>query len=197
MNNHQNKIAHQNIISSLEHVYQLKSIPRSGWLQAAIPDIGVESIAGHSFGMSMLILYLRSNLLSGGVNVERVLHMALIHDMAEAIVGDITPLDRVAISEKYAAESKAFDDIVGCVGQGAYFRELWDEFESGKTLESQVVKRMDKLDMLIQAYFYEKKYGINLDSFWKDMDDLFQDSESESIYNHIRLNRSQTKGNKG
>ncbi|MEA3288283.1 MAG: HD domain-containing protein [Candidatus Marinimicrobia bacterium] len=184
------------IISSLEHVYQLKSIPRSGWLQAGIPVAGVESIAGHSYGMSMLVLYLRSELQTRGVDIERVMHMAVIHDMAEAIVGDITPQDQIAVSEKFAAESAAFDEIIDSVREGEYFRELWDEFESGQTPEAQVVKRLDKLDMLIQAYYYEKKYEVNLDSFWKNMDDFFKDSESESIYDHIRLNRSQTKGNK-
>ncbi len=197
MNDHQTELATAEIISSLEHVYKLKSIPRSGWVQASIPLAGVESIAGHSFGMSMLILYLRSELQHRDLNIERVTQMALIHDLAEAIVGDITPQDQVTAAAKYAAESQAFSEIVNNLNDGKYFRELWDEFEAGQTQEAQVVKRLDKLDMLIQAYFYEHKYAVKLDSFWEDMDDLFKDSESESIYDHIKSNRSQTKGNQG
>jgi len=48
---------------------------------------------------------------------------------------------------------------------------------------------------LIQAYLYEKKYEIRLDSFWKNMDDMFQGSESESIYTYISSNRFELKGN--
>jgi len=180
-----------NLISSLEHIYTLKAIPRSGWLQSGISKDEVESIAAHSYGMAMLILYLRPALLSRGVNVERTLNMALIHDIAESIVGDLTPQDKVSAGEKYRAEAAAFRQIVSGIQTGDYFQDLWDDFEENKSPEAKVVKRIDKLDMLIQAYLYEKKYGIRLDSFWQNMDELFKSSESESIYNYIQSNRFQ------
>jgi Predicted hydrolases of HD superfamily len=46
------------------------------------------------------------------VNVERALNMALVHDIAEAIVGDLTPRDKVSESAKYEAEAAAFEQIV-------------------------------------------------------------------------------------
>ncbi|NQV14647.1 HD domain-containing protein [bacterium] len=173
----------------MEFVYRLKSLPRSGWIQSGISETQVESIAGHSFGMSMLILNLRTILHENGINVERALKMALVHDVAEAIVGDLTPLDVVSDHEKHIAEKEAFGQIVGDVPEGSFLSELWDEFEAGQTAEAQIVKRMDKLDMLIQAYFYEKQNFIRLDSFWENMDELFKDTESQSIYDYIRLNR--------
>jgi len=181
-------------IASLEHVYQLKSMARSGWLQSGIAAEDVESIASHSFGMSILILYLSSGLKEAGIDVSRALSMALIHDVAESIVGDITPDDAVLSSEKFAAESEAFDVIMDRVVDGKYFRELWDEFEANKSREARLVKRIDKLDMLFQAYLYEKKFSLRLDSFWENMDDLFRGSESESLYTYIRLNRYEVEG---
>ncbi|MBC8375403.1 MAG: HD domain-containing protein [FCB group bacterium] len=183
------------LISSLEHIYQLKTIPRSGWLQSGIDEVGVESIAAHSYGMLILILHLRSDIQSVGVNVERALNMALVHDIAESIVGDLTPQDNVSESAKYEAEAAAFEQIVRGVQQGDYFRDLWEDFESVKSPEAKLVKRIDKLDMLIQAYLYEKKYEIRLDSFWENMDEMFRGSESESIYTYIRSNRFELKGN--
>ncbi len=183
------------LIASLEHTYQLKSVTRSGWVQAGIPVTEVESIASHSFGMALLILYLRSELLAKGINVEHALEMAVIHDIAESIAGDITPQDKISAPEKYQLEADAFQQITNKVRQGEHFQELWEEFEAGISPEAQAVKRIDKLDMLIQAYLYEKKYAINLDSFWENMDPLFKDSESELIYDYIRLNRFQRKGN--
>ncbi|NQV29451.1 MAG: HD domain-containing protein [Candidatus Marinimicrobia bacterium] len=185
----------RDLISSLEHVYQLKSIPRTGWLQTGIPEVDAESIAAHSFGMSMLILYLRPTLQSTGINVERALNMAMIHDIAESIVGDLTPEDNVLLEDKHRAEAEAFDQIVRGVSEGEYFKELWDEFEGNKSAEARLVKRIDKLDMLIQAYVYEKKFSTRLDSFWENMDNLFKDSESESIYSYILSNRFELKGN--
>mgnify|MGYP002633066169 FL=1 len=183
------------LISSLEHLYRLKSIPRTGWLQAGIHEVDVESIAAHSFGMSMLILYLRPLLQANGIYVERALNMAMIHDIAESIVGDLTPEDNVLGEEKHRAEAHAFDQIIRGVSEGEYFKELWNEFEAAKSAEAKLVKRIDKLDMLIQAYLYEKKFSIRLDSFWANMDNLFKDSESESIYGYILSNRFEPRGN--
>ena len=177
------------LISSLEHIYELKTIPRAGWLQSGIDPRGVESIAAHSYGMSILILHLRTVLQSKGVSVERALNMALVHDIAESIVGDLTPEDNVPESTKYEAEAAAFEQIVEGVQEGEYFKDLWEDFESNRSPEAQAVKRIDKLDMLIQAYLYEKKYEMRLDSFWENMDDLFTGSESESIYHFIQSNR--------
>ncbi len=183
------------LISSLETVYQLKSMPRSGWIQSGVNRTEVESIAGHSFGMSILILFLRPVLQGNGINVERALNMALIHDIAESIVGDLTPNDAVSLDDKHASELEAFQQIMKHVQEGDYFQELWDDFESVGSDEAKLVKRIDKLDMLIQAYLYEKKFAIRLDSFWENMDALFKDTESESIYNYICLNRFELKGN--
>jgi len=183
------------LISSLEQAYQLKSIPRSGWVQSGIPVTGVESIAAHSFGMSLLILYLRPELEKQQINIEKCLSMAIIHDLAETVVGDITPLDQISRSDKYIAEAAAFRDILKDVEVGASLQQIWDEFEAGLSAEAQVMKRMDKLDMLVQAYLYETKYAIGLDSFWEGMDDLFKDSESEPIYKYIYQNRFEIKGN--
>jgi len=183
------------LIASLAHIYDLKTIPRAGWIQSGINPIDVESIASHSYGMALLIMYLRSALISDGVNVERALHMALIHDVAESIVGDLTPQDQVDSGTKYAAEAAALQKIVSQVSDGEYFQELWEDFESIGSIEAQVVKRIDKLDMLIQAFLYEKKYELRLDSFWENMDELFMGSESELIYEYIRSNRFQDKRN--
>ncbi len=182
------------IISSLEYIYRLKSISRRGWVQSGIPHSEVESVAAHSYGMSILILFLSSELQQRGIDIQRSLNMALIHDMAEALVGDITPQDDISDGDKLAAEAVAMQELFTGVKQGEFFRELWNEFEAGKSPEAQVVKRLDKLDMLIQAYLYEKQFELRLDSFWEQLDDLFKDSESESIYNHIRSNRFEIKG---
>ena len=184
----------QALISSLEKVYELKSIPRTGWLQNGISELEVESIAAHSYGMSILIMYLTPTLRKNGISVERALNMALVHDIAEAIVGDLTPQDNVALDDKHAAEASAFREIVSQVEQGDYFTEIWEEFEAAETPEAKLVKRIDKLDMLIQAYLYEKKFLIRLDTFWENMDTFFKDSESETIYKYMQARRFEVKG---
>ena len=60
--------------------------------------------------------------------------MALVHDLAEATVGDITPHCNVPKEEKYAMEKKALHDIVSLVDDVTVREEminLWEEYEAG------------------------------------------------------------------
>lgn len=179
------------ILASLEQAYGLKTLARSGWLQSGIPADGVESIASHSFGMSLLILYLAPELEGQNVDLDRALRMALVHDLAESITGDRTPEDGISPVDKYAEESQALDQILTDLDSRQDVRQLWEEFEAGETPEAQLVRRMDKLDMLVQAFLYEKKYDTSLEPFWEGMTSLFQDSESEELFNYLLNNRNE------
>lgn len=94
--------------------------------------------------------------------------MGLIHDLAESIVGDITPVDDVSADDKHQMELVSCVLIYLCF-QGAFstivadfpqplkdeFINLWMEYEEQKTLASNYVFDFDKLDMLVQAEDYE------------------------------------------
>ncbi len=69
--------------------------------------------------------------------------MCLIHDMAESIVGDITPVDGVPKTEKNRREASTMDflskRLLGNVDggkQGEEIRAIWQEYEDSKTEES-------------------------------------------------------------
>lgn len=93
--------------------------------------------------------------------------MGLVHDLAESIVGDITPMDDVTPEEKHAKEKvdfpffqyfqNAFAEIVGNFPKelAEEFLSLWEEYEAQETIESHYVFDFDKLDMLLQANQYE------------------------------------------
>jgi putative hydrolase of HD superfamily len=96
--------------------------------------------------------------------------MALIHDMAEALVGDITPVDGVAKEEKSRRESTTMDyftkGLLGKVNSGITGKELkdiWQEYEDGETLESKFVHDVDKIELVLQMVEYEKVKGGKLD----------------------------------
>jgi putative hydrolases of HD superfamily len=84
--------------------------------------------------------------LASRLNVPRCTKMALIHDMAESLVGDITPVDGVSKAEKSRREEETMrylsDDLLGKVYGGApgeSIREVWLEYEENRTLEAQFV----------------------------------------------------------
>ena len=89
--------------------------------------------------------------------------MALIHDMAESLVGDITPVDGVAKSEKSRRETETMDylctTLLGNVHGGAsgqHIREIWQEYEDSETPESKFVHDVDKMELLLQMMEYER-----------------------------------------
>ncbi len=68
------------------------------------PDFQVDSpetVACHMYRMSML-----AQLLEGPLDRDRCVRMALVHDLGEAIVGDITPQCGVAERDKYEREKQ-------------------------------------------------------------------------------------------
>ncbi|MGD9101100.1 MAG: HD domain-containing protein, partial [Anaerolineae bacterium] len=68
------------------HANRLKVTPRGGWVIRGLTD--VESVAGHSFGVGFVALIL-SELIQEAVDREKVLTIALIHDLAESVITDI------------------------------------------------------------------------------------------------------------
>ncbi|KAH0793189.1 HD domain-containing protein 2 [Histomonas meleagridis] len=139
----------------------LKRIPRTGWVKNHVND--PESVADHS----MRTAFLAMTLCPPEVNREKAVQMALIHDLAESIVSDITPFDGVTESDKFNRENSAFTNITESL-EDDYMQKLWLEMEEGKTIEAKFVKQLDKLEMLIQAEEYEKlQPGLDLSQFFK------------------------------
>ena len=78
-------------------VGSLKSIKRTGWVNHHVES--PESIADHMYRMSMLVFMLKDQT----VNKVRLQKICLVHDLAEAIAGDITPFDS-KVSTKHIVE---------------------------------------------------------------------------------------------
>ena len=81
--------------------------------------------------------------------------MALIHDLPEALVGDLTP-GETSVEEKLARETAAMKKILVHlpVGVRREYLGLWDEFSRGASREARLVRQVDKLEMALQAAEY-------------------------------------------
>lgn len=104
------------------------------------------------------------------LDLHRCMKMCLIHDVAELLVGDITPVDGVPKPEKNRRESLTMDFLTknlfgnkddAAIGED--IRAIWDEYEDSKTLESQYVHDVDKMELLLQMVEYEKRAEGALD----------------------------------
>jgi len=148
-------------------IERLKTSKREGWRRFKI--VHGESIADHMYRMSILTM-LAPPALSSRLNIPHCTKMALIHDMAEALVGDITPVDGVSKSEKSRREEETMDylcgDLLGNVAggeQGAAIKAVFREYEDSQTLEAKFVHDVDKMELLLQMVEYERSQGGHVD----------------------------------
>jgi putative hydrolase of HD superfamily len=135
----------------LKEILGLKNVLRAGWVRAGIKS--PESVAAHSWGMSMLALKLAPKEL----DLTRVLSLCIVHDIPEVRVGDLTPHDDTS--------TKAEDELNAMTQMAPEWVGLFEEYEQGKTPEAKFVKQLDKLDMALQAEIYQSKFEIPLNEF--------------------------------
>ena len=135
----------------LKEILGLKNVLRAGWVRAGIES--PESVAAHSWGMSMLALKLAPKEL----DLARVLSLCIVHDIPEVRVGDLTPHDDTS--------TKAEDELNAMKEMAPEWVGLFEEYEQGKTPEAKFVKQLDKLDMALQAEIYQSKFDIPLTEF--------------------------------
>lgn len=112
-----------------------------------------------------------------GVDRDRCIKMAIVHDIAEAIVGDITPSDGVPKSEKSRMEQEALAHMCNLLGDGDRAKELaelWTEYEENSSAEAKIVKDFDKIEMILQAFEYENEQGLDLEEFFQSTAGKFQ-----------------------
>ena len=130
----------------LKQAYHLKHLDRAGWLRVGIEQ--PESVAAHSWGLALLCTLFAPN----DLDKEKLLKMAIIHDLPEIETGDITPHDGISKQEKHRREDAAAQRLFP-----PDFYLLWKECQQKQSPEAQFIQLMDKLDMALQAKQYEKQ----------------------------------------
>ncbi|KAG0463154.1 hypothetical protein HPP92_021630 [Vanilla planifolia] len=159
-------------VDFLSLCHRLKRTKRAGWVRRGVRE--PESVADHMYRMGVMALIAKD---IPGVDRDRCIKMALVHDIAEAIVGDITPSDGIPKEEKSRREREAIDHMCSLLGGGSRAKEiheLWLEYEENSSLEAKIVKDFDKVEMILQALEYEQEQGIDLDEFFQSTAGKFQ-----------------------
>src|ERR1700687_2843679 len=158
------------MLQTLIELQRLKNLDRTGWALCGLAP-GTESVAAHSFGVGVTVMMLADALTAQGVQIdgERVLRMALLHDWAEARIGDLprTATQYFGADNRKRAETAAFEDIVEHLMDGkTLYRELFEDYEQRTSLEARLVKAADVIDLLVQVLALERAGARGLDEFW-------------------------------
>ena len=162
----------QNLVKFLEITGILKRTSRAGWV-----DVGVyhpESVADHTFRTAFLcMLYADIEAL----DPLKLLRMALIHDLHEAVIGDLTPSQKTA--ETKENEETAINQILSLLPKmlRENYLAVWNEYEEGKTREAKAVRQLEKIELAIQAKEYEK-----LGSPSKSLERFIKSAEEVTIW---------------
>lgn len=150
-------------LTFLRTVSKLKDIHRTGWI-GMVPE--PESVADHCFGVAVLAMTYAPRL---GLDAHKCLQLALVHDMAEAEVGDIVSAtwgkELGNRPDKEAKEQAAAAHIFSLVDD-LPMAELFEEYHRQETPESRLVRQLDKVEVFLQALSYELRTGRDLEEFY-------------------------------
>ena len=163
-----------------EEITKLKEVLRSGWSLRGVDKEGrVESDAEHTFSMCLLAMEIikRRNL---KLDEAKVYKLILCHELGEIDVGDITPFDNVSKDEKKIKEMACIERIA-TISNMPEIKDLAQEYVDRQTEEAKFVKIIDKLDSVLQAKVYAKKYDR------EDIYEEFYNSSYDMIKDYIEF----------
>jgi len=169
---------------------QLKRVARTGWVMRGVAD--AESVSDHSYGVAFVALTLAS-FVEEDVDTTKLLTLALIHDLPEAILGDIpAPAGEYLPSDaKERAEGSVLATLLEGLPQLRDWRTWWREYEEQTTVEARLVRDADQLDLLLQAFVYEQTTGNRwLEEFWRETtSDIFSYGATRRVFDVLRETR--------
>jgi putative hydrolase of HD superfamily len=147
----------------LQAVVGLKDIKRKGWAESGVK--APESVADHTCGVALCVLF--ASLTREDIDRSKALTMALIHDLAEVVVGDITPADKVRKEDKLAREEKALKALFSSLHEYDMYAliAIWKELQEGETEEAKLVLNADVFERTLQAKVYKDR-GEKVERFF-------------------------------
>ncbi|KAJ8925486.1 hypothetical protein NQ315_009324 [Exocentrus adspersus] len=167
----------EEVLKFLDLVNNLKHSSRRGWELCNIENH--ENIAGHMYLMSIMTFLLGNN---SKLDRFKCMQLAVVHDLAECIVGDITPHDNIPEDKKHAMEDEAMKELTSHLGSeiGSLIYNLYKEYEAKETPEAKFVKDLDRFDMLFTATHYELR-----DDTPKKLQEFFDATEGKFQHPYV------------
>ena len=151
------------LLKFLQAAESLKSTLRSAHTSSGRP----ESVAEHTWWLCLLVMALAPEF--PGVDAHRLMKSCLIHDLGDALQGDIpAPLQDPNV-DKSKSEREDLLELLSPLPelQRSEILELWEEYEQAATPEAKLARAFDKLETLLQHTQGQNPpdfdYAFNLD----------------------------------
>ncbi len=176
------KIPETSVINLALQFGILKRTVRTGWKKKFVKD--PESVAEHSYRLSILAMLLAPYL---SFDQNKLLKMALIHDLGESKVGDIIWEQGKKVigsqKDKHHVERLAVQEIFKDSPEFSEYLDLLKEFEKQETRDAQLLKQMEKIEMVMQTLEYERE-GFSkelLAEHWENAEKYLKGKELEPL----------------
>lgn len=149
-----------NVVAHYLLCNKLKDIIRTGWLLWNVKRKRVESIAEHVYGVQQLALLMYCEF-EYDIDIKKVIFMLAIHELGEAVIGDITTFD-MPRKEKERMEHEAVHNILKDLKSSEEIEKLFEEFDEGKTKEAIFAFQCDKLEADLQCKIYDEEKCVDM-----------------------------------
>lgn len=155
----------------LDFLYELGSLRnvQRGWRQHVGMDVAND--LEHSLRVSWIAMILAR--MEGVHNDEKIIKMALVHDIAETRVSDLSYVQKAYAT---ADEQAAADDLFRGTSLEDLNSEILHEYKERKSIESQIVKDADNLDLDLEMRELEER-GSQLPKKWYNMRKSLRDEK--------------------
>lgn len=194
-------------IEFLLKALELNEISRTGWAARGVTE--PQRVAGHTWGVAFLTLLFASE--EPDVDQNRAIKIAIIHDLAETITGDIVineSYGAMSADEKEQLERQAMETISNIAGpdltQFDGIHELWREYEDRGSPEARFVKDMDLIEVCLFALKYETESRYdpdaiendefdNLDGFFATAKETIRSETGRTLFREIKTAYDESK----
>lgn len=136
----------EGILSFLRATEELKNTLRS----SRTSNGRHESTAEHTWRLCLIVLLFEKQYPE--LNILKLLKICVIHDLGEAISGDIAAVDQVEGVDKGANERRDLQVLIQPLPERLRVEilELWDDYENVSSEEAKLAKAFDKIETILQ-----------------------------------------------
>jgi len=134
------------VLDFLRAAEALKTQTRSGYTSTGRP----ESVADHTWRLCLMAVVLADQF--PGIDFARLVRICVVHDLGEAIGGDVPAVDQRTDAPKTDRERADLLQLLAPLPTRLRtdLAALWDEYEAAATPEARLAKALDKLETILQ-----------------------------------------------
>ena len=147
----------------LSRAERLEAFPRTGWQVCGVQH--PESVAAHSFNVALVALWICDHI-DEKANPEKVLRIALLHDLPEAMLTDLPRPVKALLGAQAVRDAEEAAAAQIFEHHPPPWLQAFQAYQQGRSLEARIVKAADRIQMLAKALQYQSEQRGRTERFF-------------------------------